>query len=124
MTIKSYGWQAIYDKDLVALKSPYNLHRCNLCWNVHSETMLQKIITFYQDIPFFLYNTHDINSNYLQLDTMLESLNLLAIRDVYQKISEQVIKGQLSPIDYLQELVQIELEQLDLLLDIIYKQVL
>lgn len=45
------------------------------------------------------------------LDTMLESLNLLAIRDVYQKISEQVIKGQLSPIDYLQELVQIELEQ-------------
>lgn len=45
------------------------------------------------------------------LDTMLESLNLLAIRDVYQKVSEQVIKGQLSPIDYLQELVQIELEQ-------------
>lgn len=73
--IKSHGWQAIYDKDLVALKSPYNLHRCNLCWNVHSETMLQKIITFYQDIPFFLYNTHDINSNYLQLEG-----NILAMK--------------------------------------------
>jgi len=45
------------------------------------------------------------------LDTMLESLNLLAIRDVYQKVSEQIIKGQLSNIDYLQELVRIELEQ-------------
>lgn len=45
------------------------------------------------------------------LDTMLESLNLLAIRDVYKKVSEQIIKGQQSPIDYLQELATIELEQ-------------
>jgi len=45
------------------------------------------------------------------LDTMLESLNLLAIRDVYQKVSGQIIKGQLSHIDYLQELARIELEQ-------------
>ncbi len=45
------------------------------------------------------------------LDSMLESLNLLAMRDVYQKVSEQIIKGKLSHIDYLQELVRIELEQ-------------
>lgn len=64
--IKSYGWQTIYNKDLVALKSPYKLHRCNMCWGVHSETMLQKIIAFYHDNPFFLYNKCVINSNYLQ----------------------------------------------------------
>lgn len=45
------------------------------------------------------------------LDTMLERLNLLAIRDAYQKVSEQIIKGQRSPIDYLEELATIELEQ-------------
>nr|WP_172686779.1 GNAT family N-acetyltransferase [Rickettsia endosymbiont of Ixodes pacificus] len=63
--IKSYGWQTICNKDLVALKSPYNLHRCNLCWDVYPESMLQEIIAFYQDRPFFLYNRYDINSNYL-----------------------------------------------------------
>ena len=40
------------------------------------------------------------------LDTMLESLNLLAIRDVYQEVSTRIIKEQMSPIDYLQELVE------------------
>jgi hypothetical protein len=32
------------------------------------------------------------------LDTMLESLNLLAIRDVYQEVSTRIIKEQMSPI--------------------------
>lgn len=45
------------------------------------------------------------------LDTMLESLNLLAIRDVYQEVSTRIMKEQMSPIDYLQELVNIELDQ-------------
>jgi DNA replication protein DnaC len=45
------------------------------------------------------------------LDTMLSSLNLLAVRDVYQKVAERVIKEQLGYIEYLQELARIELEQ-------------
>ena len=45
------------------------------------------------------------------LDTMLESLNLLTIRDVYNKISEKMSKERCGHIDYLQELARIELEQ-------------
>lgn len=73
--IKLHGWQAICDKGLVALKSPHKLHRCNLCWDINSESILQEVIAFYGDNPFFLYNTCIINSNYLQSEG-----NLLAIK--------------------------------------------
>jgi DNA replication protein DnaC len=53
-------------------------------------------------------NTGLINET---LDTMLGSLNLFAMRDVYQQIAERVIKEQLGHIEYLQELLRIELEQ-------------
>lgn len=45
------------------------------------------------------------------LDTMLGSLNLLAMRDVYSQVAERVIKEQLGYIDYLQELAKVEIEQ-------------
>lgn len=45
------------------------------------------------------------------LDTMLNSLNLLAVRDVYRQVAERVIKEQLGYIEYLQELAKIEIEQ-------------
>lgn len=82
--IKLEGWQTICNKGLVALKSPYNQHRCNLCWDACSESMLQEIIEFYQDRPFFLYNTCNINSNYLQsegniLEMKFETRNIKKI---------------------------------------------
>jgi DNA replication protein DnaC len=45
------------------------------------------------------------------LGTRLESLNLLAMRDVYQSLSEKITKQQLGHLDYLEELTRIELEQ-------------
>lgn len=45
------------------------------------------------------------------LDTMLGTLNLLAMRDVYSQVAERVIKEQLGYIDYLQELAKVEIEQ-------------
>jgi DNA replication protein DnaC len=49
--------------------------------------------------------------NNATLDTMLGNLNLLAVRDVYQQVAERVIKEKLGYIEYLQELVKIEIEQ-------------
>lgn len=45
------------------------------------------------------------------LGARLESLSLLAMRDVYQSLSEKIIKQQLSHMDYLEELTRIEIEQ-------------
>ena len=45
------------------------------------------------------------------LDSKLISLNLLAMRDVYLNLSENMTKEQLGHIDYLDELTKIEIEQ-------------
>lgn len=45
------------------------------------------------------------------LESKLEGLNLLAMRDVYQSLSEKITKQQLGHLDYLEELTRIELEQ-------------
>ena len=45
------------------------------------------------------------------LDSRLESLNLLAMLGAYASLYEKIIKESLSPIDYLEELTRIELEQ-------------
>lgn len=44
------------------------------------------------------------------LASKLTSLNLTAMRDAYQDLSEKIIKNNLSQIDYLEELARIELE--------------
>ena len=45
------------------------------------------------------------------LNTMLKGLNLLAIKDCYQQISEKCEKENLTFVDYLQELIQIETDK-------------
>jgi DNA replication protein DnaC len=44
------------------------------------------------------------------LDSKLSSLNLTAMRDIYQDLSEKIIKEKLSHIDYLEELARVEIE--------------
>ena len=44
------------------------------------------------------------------LESKLKSLNLTAMREVYQDLSEKIAREQLSHIDYLEELTRIELE--------------
>lgn len=44
------------------------------------------------------------------VSTRLESLNLLAMLNVYQELSKQIIKANQGPIDYLEELTRIEVE--------------
>jgi DNA replication protein DnaC len=48
--------------------------------------------------------------NYQALDSILKSLNLLAIRDTYKKVEQQIQKTKLGFVDYLYELVQIEIQ--------------
>lgn len=45
------------------------------------------------------------------LGIRLESLNLLAMLGVYEDLSEKIIQARQTPIDYLEELTRIELEQ-------------
>lgn len=49
----------------------------------------------------------------ITLDSKLKSLKLSAMCDVYQSLSDRMIKEQLSHIDYLEELTSIELERRD-----------
>ena len=46
------------------------------------------------------------------LDSKLISLNLLAMRDVYLNLSENMTKEQLGHIDYLDELTKIEISKI------------
>jgi len=55
-----------------------------------------------------LNTTTNSNAN---LSACLESLNLLAMRDIYQDLASKIIKADQSPIDYLEELTRVELEQ-------------
>ena len=45
------------------------------------------------------------------LNVRLEALNLLAMLSVYQDIASKIIQAKQGPIDYLEELTRIELEQ-------------
>jgi len=48
--------------------------------------------------------------NYQALDSMLKSLDLLAIKDMYKKVEQQMQKTKLGMVDYMYELVEIEIQ--------------
>ena len=54
----------------------------------------------------------EMNNNFV-LESRLKVLNLHFIKESYLKVAEQIQQDQLGPIDYLKELLKIELEQRD-----------
>ena len=54
----------------------------------------------------------EMNNNFV-LESRLKALNLHFIKESYLKVAEQIHQDQLGPIDYLKELLKIELEQRD-----------
>lgn len=85
-------WSTIVNGNSVILKSPYNLHRCNLCWDI-CPNMLTDIIKLYQNKPFDLYNTHHIDSSHLSFEgTTLEmELKIQNIKQIEQKSNTTII---------------------------------
>jgi DNA replication protein DnaC len=54
----------------------------------------------------------EMNNNFV-LESRLKVLNLHFIKESYLKVAEQIHQNQLGPIDYLKELLKIEIEQRD-----------
>jgi len=55
--------------------------------------------------------TQPLSIGYANLNVRLEALNLLAMLSVYEDLANKIINAKQSPIDYLEELTRIELEQ-------------
>lgn len=68
-------WTSIVNDSAVVLISPYNLYRCNLCWDI-SNRMLTDIIQLYNNKPFYLHNTHYINSSDLLFEGKILEMKL------------------------------------------------
>lgn len=85
-------WSTIVNGNSVILKSPYNLHRCNLCWDI-CPNMLTDIIKLYQNKPFDLYNTQHIDSSHLSFEgTTLEmELKIQNIKQIEQKSNTTIV---------------------------------
>lgn len=85
-------WSTIVNGNSVILMSPYHLHRCNLCWDI-CPNMLTYIITLYQNKPFYLYNTHHINSSHLLFEgKILEMvLKIQNLKQTEQKSNTTIV---------------------------------
>ncbi|HJD67881.1 MAG TPA: GNAT family N-acetyltransferase [Rickettsia endosymbiont of Bembidion lapponicum] len=73
--IQSLNWYVTVNGNSIALKSPYNLHRCNLCWDIY-PSMLNDIISFYHDKLFYLHNVYPIDSSYLWFEGKIFEMEL------------------------------------------------
>lgn len=90
--IQLSNWTSIVNGSSVVLISPYNLYRCNLCWDI-SHSMLTDIMQLYENKPFYLHNTHYIDSSDLLFEgKILEmKLKIHRFKKIYQEKNNIIV---------------------------------